>query len=174
VSEPTPLSPSTPPPPAASDRSAPLELEEPSGSFNSAASAADHRPHMPEPLPVRLIAVEDVRLPAPHDVDVAALDAFYIALLQFQRAASSDAAEGLTYNAENVSLHFDLLDGSIVHESLRPLGVEVLSLPETEKKIIAAELEYTRQRGTTPGVETLLLLDPAGNWVEIGQVRLIA
>jgi hypothetical protein len=111
-----------------------------------------------------------VRLPAPRGVDVAAMDGFYVGLLQLQRVAG----DVLAYEAENFTLIFDLHDGPVVHESLRPLGVEVLALAETEKKIIDAELEYTRQRGTTPGVETLLLLDPAGNWIEIGGIRLIA
>jgi len=150
-------------------RDPPLQLEEPARPFDPASAAQDHRPHMPEPLPVRLIAVEDVRLPAPASVDPAALDAFYVGLLECHRIANE-----LAYQAENFALRFDLRDGPIVHESLRPLGVEVLSLAETEKKIIAVELEYTRQRGLTPGSETLLLLDPAGNWVEIGEIRVIA
>jgi hypothetical protein len=145
----------------------PLELEEPAAPVASGAigAAADHRPYMPEPLPVRLVAVADVRLPTPLGVEQQ-LDAFYVGLLQFQHRA-----DALAYQAENFALHFDLTDGPIVHESLRPLGVEVLSLAETEKKLIDAELEYTRQRGLTSGTETLLLIDPAGNWVEIGEVR---
>ena len=54
---------------------------------------------------------------------------------------------------------------------MRPLGVEVISLGETEKKLIALEMEYVRQRGTTPGLDSLLVLDPAGNWVEIVEYR---
>jgi hypothetical protein len=123
---------------------------------------------MPEPLPVRLIAVEDVHLPAPSGIDPIALDAFYVGLLEFHRIAGE-----LAYQAENFALRFGLAQTPVVHESLRPLGVEVLSLAETEKMIIAAELEYTRQRGLTPGTETLLLLDPAGNWVEIGEIKLV-
>jgi hypothetical protein len=154
---------------APDSRRPPLELEEANLPFDAAAAARDHRPHMPEPLPVRLTAVEDVRLPAPAAVDVLALDAFYVGLLELERIATE-----LAYRAENFALYFERVDGTIVHESLRPLGVEVLSLAETEKKLIAAELEYTRQRGLTPGSETLLLLDPAGNWVEISEIRVIA
>jgi hypothetical protein len=66
-----------------------------------------------------------------------------------------------------------LVDPPLVHDTLRPQGIEVLDLAALEKKFFEAELEYTRERGTTPGRETLLLLDPAGNWVEIGEVRLI-
>ena len=59
------------------------------------------------------------------------------------------------------------------HDSLRPLQIEIVSLVETEKKIIEAELEYSRQRGLTPGQETLLLLDPAGNWIELSEMRTV-
>src|SRR4029453_2652660 len=40
-----------------------------------------------EPLPVNLVAVEDVRMPAPAGVEVQ-LDAFYVALLRFERVGS--------------------------------------------------------------------------------------
>jgi len=143
-----------------------MELEETAGDFDP---PRDHRPHMPEPLPVKLVAVEDCTLPAPAGVDDE-LDAFYVGLLQFQRVAGE-----LTFRAENFLLRFDVkTDQPIVHDSLRPLGVEVPSLADVERKIIELEMEYTRLKGTTPGQETLLVLDPAGNWVEIGEVRLVA
>ena len=75
--------------------------------------------------------------------------------------------------ADNFLLRFRLLDPPIVHDALRPQGIEVLDLAELEKKFREAELEYTRERGITPGHETLLLLDPGGNWVEIGEIRLV-
>jgi hypothetical protein len=46
-------------------------------------------------------------------------------------------------------------------------------LEEAEKKLIELELEYTRQRGMTPGEESLLLIDPAGNWIELQEYRVI-
>jgi hypothetical protein len=139
-----------------------MELEETTGEFQP---AHDLRPRIPEPLPVRLVAVEDVRLPAPPDVE-SKLDAFYVGLLEFERIAG-----GLTYRAENFLLRFEVRPTPVVHESMRPLGVEVISLGETEKKLIAIEMEYVRQRGTTPGLDSLLVLDPAGNWVEIVEYR---
>src|SRR5688500_12469174 len=45
----------------------------------------DRRPAMPEPPPVRLISVDDVVLLAPPGVEPL-LDAFYVGLLQFERA----------------------------------------------------------------------------------------
>lgn len=145
----------------------PLELETPEHATEPAKP--DRRPPMPEPLPVRLVAIEDVHLPAPAGAEVE-LDAFYVGLLQFQRADG----DRLIYHAENFDLYFDIAEGPIAHDTLRPLGVEVLSLAELEQRLIDLEREYTRLRGTTPGRETLLIRDPAGNWVEIGEVRLIA
>jgi hypothetical protein len=145
----------------------PIPLETVDRGASASSDGVDRRTRIPEPLPVRLVAVEDVRLPALFGMEEE-LDAFYSGLLLFERVAGE-----LAYRADNFILRFELADRPVVHESLRPLGIEVLSLAETEKKIIDAELEYTRQRGVTPGSETLLLLDPAGNWIEIGGIRLI-
>jgi len=40
-------------------------------------------------------------------------------------------------------------------------------------KLIEAKIEYTRQRALLAGRESLLLLDPAGNWVELVQVQAV-
>jgi hypothetical protein len=139
------------------------------------AGDADPRPRLPEPLPVRLVAVENVRMIAPRDSE-AELDAFYVGFLGFDRyCGGPDVPDGeLAFRAENLLLRFAFLDPPIVHETLRPQGIEVLDLAELEKRFIEAEMEYTRERGITPGRETLLLLDPAGNWVEIGEIRLVS
>ena len=128
----------------------------------------DRRPRLLDPLPVKLIAVEDVRLPAPAGVEPQ-LDRFYAQLLGFERA---DLRE-LVYRADNLYLRFDVLEHPVAHDSLRPTQIEIISLADTEKKIIEAELEYARQRGLTPGQETLLLLDPAGNWIELSEMRTV-
>jgi len=141
-----------------------FELEEVSGEFTP---QRDRRVRIPEPLPVKLVAVADVRLPAPVNVE-AQLDAFYVKMWGFERVPG--AAER-TYRSENFLLSFEIVEGIVARESLRPLGVEVQSLSEAEKKIIDAEIEYTRQRGLTPGEMTLLLLDPAGNWVELVEYK---
>ena len=142
-------------------------------SADADAGGADPRPRLPEPLPVRLVAVENVRMLAPRGAE-AALDAFYVGFLGFDRYAGDAAGEGeLVFRSDNFLLRFAFVEPPLVHESLRPQGIEVMDLTELEKRFIRAELEYTRQRGTTPGRETLLLLDPAGNWVEIGEIRLV-
>lgn len=142
---------------------------------------ADPRPRLPEPLPVRLVAVENVRLRAPRGAEEK-LALFYVGLLQFERvvdgepaaaAAAAAHAGEITFRADNFLLRFELVDPPLVHDTMRPQGIEVPDLAELEKKLVDAELEYTRQRGITPGRETLVLLDPAGNWVEISEIRLV-
>jgi hypothetical protein len=144
-----------------------MELEETSGEF---VPQIDNRLRVPEPLPVRLVAVADVTMLAPPGIE-AALDALYAGILRFERVPPT-ATEPLTYRAENFLLRFQVGDEKpVVHESLRPQGVEVESLGGVERALFDAEIEYTRQRGLTPGSETLLVLDPAGNWLEIGEIR---
>jgi hypothetical protein len=36
-----------------------------------------------------------------------------------------------------------------------------------------AKIEYMRQKTLTPGQESLVLLDPAGNWVELVEYRAV-
>ena len=151
-------------------RSIPIEDD---AAFDADVGSADPRPRLPEPLPVRLVAVEHVRMIAPRDAEEQ-LDAFYVGLLGFDRYCGPEAGQGeLVFRAENFLLRFRLLDPPIVHDTLRPQGIEVIDLLQLEKRFIEAELEYTRERGITPGRETLLLLDPGGNWVEIGEIRLV-
>jgi hypothetical protein len=54
---------------------------------------------------------------------------------------------------------------------MRPLGIEVPSLVDAEHKLIDQEIRYARQKGVNPGRESLLVLDPAGNWIEITETR---
>jgi hypothetical protein len=135
-----------------------VELEESSIEFKP---QPDRRVRMPEPLPVKLVAVEDMRLLAPAGVEVQ-LDEFYVGLWGFERIENE-----LTYRAENFRLSFDVREAPVQRESVRPTMIEVPSLAEAEKKLIDAKLEYIRQRAITPGRESLLVQDPAGNWVEV-------
>jgi hypothetical protein len=142
-----------------------LELESSSG-FQP---RLDRRPRMDEPLPVKLVAVEDVTLSAPAELE-AALDAFYVGLWQFAREADEP---GVVYRAENCKLRFEIVADPIARDTLRPQGIEVASLVDAERKLAEDQIEYIRQRGLTPGQETLLLQDPAGNWVEILESRAV-
>src|SRR5262245_10722193 len=104
-----------------------MEQLEPSA--NIALPKADKRPVIPEPLPVRLIAIDDVHLPAPAGKEVE-LDAFYVGMWGFERDLRE--ADILAYRAENFSIRFDVLEPPIQREELRPVQIEVLSLREAE------------------------------------------
>src|SRR2546423_870171 len=143
-----------------------MELEEPSFTFKP---RIDRRRLIPEPLPVRLVAIDDVHLPAAAGKE-GELDAFYVGLWGFER--DNSAPEGLiVYRSENFRLCFDGLEPPIHREDCRAVGVEVQSLAVAERKLIDAEIEYERQRGLAPGEETIVLLDPAGNWIALTEAR---
>jgi hypothetical protein len=100
------------------------------------------------------------------------LDAFYVNLLQFEKLGPESLEPQPAYRAENFILRFEIGQPPVVErDSLRAQGIEVQSLAEAELKLIEAELEYERQRGVLPGRETLLLRDPAGNWIELLESR---
>jgi hypothetical protein len=123
---------------------------------------------MPEPLPVSIVAVNDVVLPAAAGQETE-LDQFYVDMLEFQR----DDELPLAYWGDNFRVVFEIIEGPITHDSYRVLQVQVQLLREAEQKLIDRELTYTRQKGLTPGSESLALLDPAGNWVELIEARRI-
>ena len=141
-----------------------LELEPSRGPF---APPRDERPHLPEPPPVRVVAVEDVHVPAVSGL-APQLDAFYVDLLKFAR---EPAEASLTYRAENVRLQFDVQRPPVEREDFRAVTIEVPVLADVEKKLIELETEYERQRGLLPGHDHLVLRDPAGNWVAVGEMR---
>ncbi len=140
-----------------------LELEPAAG----LTPRVDRRRRIDEPLPVKLVAINDVRLPAPAGVEVK-LDGFYVEMLRFERIPPETE---LHYRAENFALRFEVQERPVEHESLRPQGIEVPSLAEAELKLIEGEYAYLRQRGVLPGNETILVRDPAGNWIELVELR---
>ena len=144
-----------------------MEQLEPSA--NIALPPADKRRLIPEPLPVKLVAIEDVRLPAPAGIETQ-LDAFYVGMWEFERGENE---QGIVYRADNFRLRFDVIEPPIARDELRPVQIEVRSLREAEHKLIEAELEYERQKGLTAGSDVLLVLDPAGNWVALVEAKAI-
>ena len=134
----------------------------------------DRRPRVPEPLPVKLVTVADARLPAAAGLE-RQLDAFYVRLFGFERrddATHHRAGDAtISYRADNFTLHLSVQEPPVRRTDLRPLGVEVPSLAALEEKLIEAEQAYQRQRGLLPGEVSIVLLDPAGNWLEAFEAR---
>jgi len=150
----------TPQPPA----NPPIELADPTGPFKS---APDTRPRMPEPLPVKLVTIEHAHLPAAAGREPQ-LDEFYVGLLGFER---KPPLESLVYRAENFDLAFDVLEPPLERDTMRPLGIEVRSLAELAAALIDRQIEHIRQRGLLPGHDSILLQDPAGNWISLTESR---
>ena len=138
----------------------PLELEGPTGK----TLAADLRPLVPEPPPVRLVAVADVHLPAADDLS-AQLNGFYADLLGFERRYGDE--DVIVYHAEKFRLFFDLVAPPVDRENIRPVGVEVRSLPLVIFRLNERRIEFRKLRGILTGQTSLLVQDPAGNWVEL-------
>lgn len=134
----------------------------------------DRRPRVPEPLPVKLVAVADMHLLAAAGLE-RKLDAFYVGLLGFERKPDESdrhAADAtISYRADNFTLHLAVREPPVRRCDLRPLGVEVPSLAALEAKLIEAEQEHERHRGLLPGERSIVLLDPAGNWVEAVEMK---
>ena len=143
----------------------PIELEGPTG----LEPVPDRRARMDEPLPVRLVAIADVTLPVIAGLEVD-LDRFYVGLLEFVR--DTDLRQ-LVYHADNFSLRFVVQELLPERGEYRPLQIEVRSLLVAEQKLMEAKMEYVRQKTLTPGEESLVLLDPAGNWVELVEYRAV-
>jgi hypothetical protein len=131
----------------------------------------DVRHATPEPPPVRLSAIADVVLPAPAGTE-ALLDAFYVSLLGFQREASAPEGE-LRYRAEKHDLIFRIGEPPVEHSDLSPTELEVPSLHTLTQQLIDREIDFERQRGIFGGDDRIVLKDPAGNWIAIGERRIV-
>ena len=147
-----------------------IELEEFTGNYKP---VADDRPLMPEPPPVRLVAIDDVHLPAANGWE-RQLDAFYIGRLRFERKFKDETDGAIIYHAENERLCFDLLEPPIARDGIRPTGIEIDWLEDFEHQLIEDKIDHTRQVGLLPGEDSILVQDPAGNWLLVTQRRLVA
>ena len=144
-----------------------IELETPDRPYKP---VPDRRPRMAEPIPVRLVTVDHATLPAAAGLEVQ-LDDFYVGLLGFVRDA--DVPHAIVYHAENFDLRFDVIEPPLERDHCRALGIELPSLAVAEKQFVDRGIEYARQKTLSIGHESLLLLDPAGNWVELTESRAI-
>ena len=140
-----------------------MELEDASIPFDP---VPDRRPHMPEPPPVRLVAVGDVEGETVAGLE-REMDGFYARVLGFER---EEGGEGIVYRAENFRLIFRVIERPGAREDMRPVGINVRSLAAVVEKLNEMEVEYVRQKGLGPGEESVLLRDPAGNWVEVAEI----
>jgi hypothetical protein len=144
-----------------------VELEESNVEFKP---VHDQRPTMPQPLPVWLVAVNDLAVSAPAGIEIE-MDQFYVDLLKFEREPTAADPPQIIYRADNFRLHLSIVEPPLHRVDPRPIGIDVPSLSLLERALIDRELEYQKLRGTVPGQLWLLLQDPAGNWVQLGEVR---
>lgn len=126
----------------------------------------DRRARMEEPPPVRLVAVEDVRVEAAAGLE-RDLDAFYASLLQFVK----EYADGdvIVYGAENFRILMKVAEPPMLRDDLRPVIIEIASLSDLGRKLSELKIEFEYVQSLLPGSECILLRDPAGNWVQIMQ-----
>ncbi len=143
----------------------PIELSESA----NASVTVDDLPRMVEPPPVKLVTVQDAKLLAGAGSEPQ-LDAFYVDMLKFDR----DPQLPLAYRAANFAIVFQVDEPPIQHESMRAIGIEVQSLSIARQQLIDREIDHTLQRGLLPGHLSILLQDPAGNWIELIEARIVA
>ena len=144
-----------------------LNPYQPTDADLAAAARADDRPTLPEPPPVRVVALRDVILPTLaglHDK----LAAFYVGLLQFRQ----DSADLLAFEAENVCVRFNLVvDYPLERDHTRPLGIQVPHYRAILERLQTGRSDFEVVRGLVAGNDAILIRDPAGNWIAIGELR---
>lgn len=149
------------------DRSEQIELDLPSDAFEV---GEDRRSRIEEPPPVRLISIDDCMLWAPAGLE-RQLDEFYVGLLKLEREEIPGDEQELVYRAENFRVRIQVLERPVQREDFRPLTLVVDSINDLARRLTHAEIDYHRPRGLVPGLDNLLLSDPAGNPVSIGEYR---
>ena len=141
-----------------------MELEEPTTTFRP---LQDKRRTVPEPPPVRLLAIDDVRQTAVAGLEKS-LDDFYVTLLKFERDASDRSC--VAYKAERFRICFDVIERPLPREDYRPTQIEIPHFVDFIHELKKREVEFEWQKGIGPGSEVALLQDPAGHWVSVGPI----
>lgn len=149
------------------DRSEQIELDP---LPESADREDDRRRRIEEPPPVRIVSIDDCALRAPAGLE-RQLDDFYVGLLKLAREESGDDGYELIYRAENFRVRIQVLERPVAREDFRPLTLVVESIKELAGRLAEAEIEHRRHRGLSSGQDHLLLSDPAGNPVAVGEYR---
>lgn len=139
-----------------------MELEEPSERFEP---IRDARPHMSEPPPVRIAAIDDVHLHAPAGIE-SDLDGLYVDLLLFERDEPEPDAP-IVYRAENGRVLVSVVESVSERDDYRPLQVEIPHFDDFLRALNDREIEHELQRGIAAGTDAVLFRDPAGNWVSV-------
>ncbi|HEX4793001.1 MAG TPA: hypothetical protein VH370_04370 [Humisphaera sp.] len=142
-----------------------IELAEAS---SGALPIEDRRPRVPPPLPVRLETIETAHLNAPAGLE-RELDEFY-QWLGFEREPDLSA---IIYRADNERLIFHVVEVPPPREDFRPLGIQVQCLNDIEHALVENKIEFEVQRGVVVGLRSLLLTDPAANWVSISEAPIV-
>jgi hypothetical protein len=119
---------------------------------------------------VQLVAVADVMIPTVAGLEKE-LDSFYVGLLRFER---DPVTQEVIYRAENFRLRFHVHECPQSRQDMRPIGIAIPSLAEIIEKLTDLEIEFIRQRGISPAQESLLLRDPAGNWIELSEMTQVS
>jgi hypothetical protein len=127
---------------------------------------ADRRPTLPEPPPVRVEAVADVRLPMSAGLEVL-LDAFYTELLPMVRREGEFPA----YDGERFGIVFEVIETRPERQEVRPTVLRVKGFDTFVSTLQERRIEFERLRGVHAGEDAVLLQDPAGNWLEVGAWR---
>lgn len=147
-------------------------LSRSSTSFTPAVN--DARPRVPEPPPVQLVSIRDVRLPVVAGLE-RELDAFYRDLLRFERVPAPDpAAEANTgpiYRAENHDLRFFVVEVPPERPSCRAIGIVSPHWREIIERLDEQRTPYEFARGLVAASDGVLLQDPTGNWVALFPLR---
>lgn len=146
-----------------------MELIEPTEPFRP---TPDPRPHMPEPPPVRIVAIDDVHLLTPAGLE-RELDTFYAQILRFERDTETADERVIAYHAEKHRVVFHVMETLPEREDYRPLQVETVRFTDVVQELTDRDMPFEWQRGIAPGMEQIVLRDPAGNWVTIAPIRII-
>lgn len=144
-----------------------MDLEQPDFQFTL---PADRRARVPVPPAVQLLAVADVTMDvAPGKAKPVA--EMFVALLQFE-VESRDETQ-IVLRSGNARLIVREFKQAKPREDLMPLRLVVPSLASLRMRLGEMRIEYSYQRGITPGQRQVVFQDPAGGFVEVSESRQI-
>lgn len=126
----------------------------------------DRRPKLLPPPPVQLVAIADLSLLANAGLEKE-LDRFYVDLLRLERDEAEQGVPELIYRAANFRLRLTVVERRPPREDFSLTGFVVPSLAELMQRLDESKIVYVRQRSIWAGTDSIILLDPAGNSIEV-------